>query len=53
MLAGFEIIFPQLLDMAIDLGLDVPFDDPALQAIFAKRDLKLARCNRHTQLELL
>ncbi|KAK1629593.1 hypothetical protein QYE76_003908 [Lolium multiflorum] len=43
MLGGFEITFPQLLDMAIDLGLDVPCDDPALQAIFAKRDLKLAR----------
>jgi hypothetical protein len=44
MLAGFEITFPQLLEMANSLGLDVPLDEPALQAIYAKRYIKLARC---------
>lgn len=43
LLAGFEITFPQLLEMAIGLGLDVPFDEPALQPVFARRDLKLSR----------
>ncbi|RLM78351.1 hypothetical protein C2845_PM12G17950 [Panicum miliaceum] len=43
MLAGFETIFPTLLEMAKDVGLDMPCDDPALQDIYAKRDLKLAK----------
>lgn len=43
MLVGFEIAFPSLLDMAKDLDLDIPYDDPALQAIYAKRNLKLAK----------
>jgi hypothetical protein len=44
MLGGFEIIFPRLLEMAIDLGLEVPCDESALQDVFARRDIKLARC---------
>jgi hypothetical protein len=46
MLGGYEIILPRLLEMAIDLGLDVPCDESALQDVYAKRDLKLARCAR-------
>ncbi|XP_025792139.1 ent-copalyl diphosphate synthase 2-like [Panicum hallii] len=43
MLVGFETIFPTLLEMAKDIGLDMPCDEPALQDIYAKRNLKLAR----------
>jgi len=43
MLAGFETIFPTLLEMAKDIDLDIPCDEPALQDIYAKRDLKLAK----------
>ncbi|KAL6634598.1 hypothetical protein ACP70R_027269 [Stipagrostis hirtigluma subsp. patula] len=43
MLAGFETIFPTLLEMAKDLGLDLPCDKQMLQVIYAKRDLKLAK----------
>ncbi|CAN6381814.1 unnamed protein product [Urochloa humidicola] len=43
MLAGFEITFPQLLQMANELGLDLPYDEPALQDVYAKRNLKLSR----------
>ncbi|CAO2046273.1 unnamed protein product [Urochloa humidicola] len=42
-LAGFETIFPMLLEMAKDLGLDIPCDEHALQDIYAKRDLKLSK----------
>lgn len=40
---GFEIAFPSLIEMAKDLGLDVPFDHPALKDIYARRSLKLKR----------
>ncbi|KAF3323197.1 ent-copalyl diphosphate synthase 1 [Carex littledalei] len=40
---GFEIAFPSLMQMAKDLGLEVPFDDPILQNINAMRDIKLKR----------
>lgn len=43
MLAGFETIFPTLLEMAKDLGLEMHCDEPAVQQIYAKRDLKLAK----------
>ncbi|PWZ28857.1 Ent-copalyl diphosphate synthase 2 [Zea mays] len=39
-LSGFEIIFPMLIEKAKDLGIDIPFDDPTLEAIRAKRELK-------------
>ncbi|CAM0942797.1 unnamed protein product [Alopecurus aequalis] len=57
-LGGFEIIFPRLLEMAIDLGLEVPCDESALQDVFSRRDMKLARIptdllhNVHTSLLL-
>ncbi|KAG2651500.1 syn-copalyl diphosphate synthase, chloroplastic-like [Panicum virgatum] len=42
MLVAFEMTFTMLLEMAKDIGLDLPYDEPALQDIYAKRDLKLA-----------
>ncbi|CAO1942098.1 unnamed protein product [Urochloa humidicola] len=42
-LAGFETIFPTLLEMAKDLGLDMPCDERTLREICAKRDLKLSK----------
>jgi hypothetical protein len=47
MLVGFETIFPTLLEMAKDIGLDMPCDEPALQDIYAKRNLKLARYDNY------
>ncbi|RCV06933.1 hypothetical protein SETIT_1G203600v2 [Setaria italica] len=41
MLVGFEIALPSLLEMAKDLDLDIPYDHPALQEIYDRRDLKL------------
>uniref|UniRef100_I1QMV1 Terpene synthase N-terminal domain-containing protein n=1 Tax=Oryza glaberrima TaxID=4538 RepID=I1QMV1_ORYGL len=43
---GFEITFPSLLEMAKDLALDIPYDDPALQKIYAQRELKLKKIPR-------
>lgn len=43
MLVGFEIALPSLLDMAKDLDLDIPYDEPALKAIYAERERKLAK----------
>ncbi|CAL5021385.1 unnamed protein product [Urochloa decumbens] len=43
MLIGFEITFPTLIQMAKDLSLDIPFDEPALQVIYTKRDQKLTK----------
>ena len=47
MLFGFEITFPMLLEMAKDIGLDLPYDEPALQDIYAKRDLTLAQYDNY------
>ncbi|CAN6232114.1 unnamed protein product [Urochloa humidicola] len=43
MLIGFEMTFPTLIQMAKDLSLDIPFDEPALQVIYAKRCQKLTK----------
>lgn len=43
MLVGFEIALPSLLDMAKDLDLDIPYDEPALKTIYAERKRKLAK----------
>jgi hypothetical protein len=40
---GFEITLPTLLEMAKGLGLDLPYDEPVLQEVYAKRDLKLSK----------
>ncbi|XP_020408033.1 ent-copalyl diphosphate synthase 2 isoform X3 [Zea mays] len=45
-LSGFEIIFPMLLEKAKHLGIDIPLDDPMLEAIRAKRELKLNKIPR-------
>ncbi|XP_037486909.1 syn-copalyl diphosphate synthase-like isoform X1 [Triticum dicoccoides] len=42
-LIGFEISFPSLLCMARDLGLDIPYDHPALDAIYSQRNQKLSK----------
>ncbi|KAJ1279657.1 hypothetical protein BS78_04G170900 [Paspalum vaginatum] len=47
MLVGFEITLPTLLEKAKDLGLDLPYDEPALQVIYAKREMKLAKIPKH------
>ena len=41
--SGFEINFPALLEKAKDLDLDIPYNHPVLEEIFAKRDLKLSK----------
>uniref|UniRef100_A0ACD5WDW3 Uncharacterized protein n=1 Tax=Avena sativa TaxID=4498 RepID=A0ACD5WDW3_AVESA len=46
MLVGFEIAFPSLLEMAKNLNLDISYDDPAFQAINAKRNIKLTKIPR-------
>ncbi|KAL6339780.1 hypothetical protein AAG906_034866 [Vitis piasezkii] len=38
---GFEVAFPSLLEIAEDMGIEVPDDSPVLQEIYAQRDLKL------------
>ncbi|GJN32554.1 hypothetical protein PR202_gb21068 [Eleusine coracana subsp. coracana] len=43
MLSGFEIVFPKLLEMAKNLGINMPFDEPTMQMINVKRDLKLRK----------
>lgn len=43
MLVGFEIALPSLLDMAKDLDIDIPYNEPALEAIYAERKRKLAK----------
>ncbi|RRT71158.1 hypothetical protein B296_00002825 [Ensete ventricosum] len=40
---GFEVAFPSLLDIAKELELEIPYGDPSLQEIDAKRNLKLKR----------
>ncbi|CAD6253185.1 unnamed protein product [Miscanthus lutarioriparius] len=45
-LCGFEIIFPMLLEKAKNLGVNIPLDDPTLEAIYAKRELKFTKIPR-------
>ncbi|OAY80111.1 Ent-kaur-16-ene synthase, chloroplastic [Ananas comosus] len=40
---GFNIIFPGMLKLAIDLGLDIPIRQRAIQDILCLRDLELKR----------
>ncbi|XP_062201584.1 ent-copalyl diphosphate synthase AN1, chloroplastic-like isoform X2 [Phragmites australis] len=40
---GFEIAFPSLIQTARSLGIDFPYDHPALQSIYSNRDIKLKR----------
>ncbi|KAL6883440.1 hypothetical protein ACP4OV_010854 [Aristida adscensionis] len=40
---GFEIAFPSLIQTARSLGIDFPYDHPALQSIYTNREIKLKR----------
>jgi ent-copalyl diphosphate synthase len=40
---GFEIAFPSLIQIARNLGIDFPYDHPALQSIYSNREIKLKR----------
>jgi ent-copalyl diphosphate synthase len=40
---GFEVAFPSLLEIARSLNIEVLDDSPALQEIYAKRNIKLTR----------
>ncbi|KAL6883439.1 hypothetical protein ACP4OV_010853 [Aristida adscensionis] len=40
---GFEIAFPSLIQTARSLGIDFPYDHPALQSIYSNREIKLKR----------
>ncbi|EYU40922.1 hypothetical protein MIMGU_mgv1a023046mg, partial [Erythranthe guttata] len=40
---GFEMALPSLVEIAKNLGIDIPHDSPTLAEIYAKRDLKLTR----------
>ncbi|KAL7126619.1 hypothetical protein ABFS83_14G200200 [Erythranthe nasuta] len=52
MTIGFEVAFPSLIKKAKNLGIDIPRDSPAMQAIYAKRDLKLTRIPRDVMHEV-
>lgn len=41
--SGFEINFPAILEKAKDLDLDIPYNHPVLEEIYAKRNLKLSK----------
>nr|QWD59161.1 ent-copalyl diphosphate synthase [Aconitum carmichaelii] len=40
---GFEMVFPSLIEMALKLGLDIPYDSAAVLAIYAQKDIKLTK----------
>ncbi|KMT06430.1 hypothetical protein BVRB_7g161040 [Beta vulgaris subsp. vulgaris] len=40
---GFEVAFPALIEIAQSYGIEVAQDSPAMQEIYAKRNLKLTR----------
>uniref|UniRef100_A0A453DBR8 Terpene synthase N-terminal domain-containing protein n=1 Tax=Aegilops tauschii subsp. strangulata TaxID=200361 RepID=A0A453DBR8_AEGTS len=40
---GFEINLPAILEKAKDLDLDIPYNHPVLEEIYAKRNLKLSK----------
>ena len=40
---GFEIAFPSLIQIARNLGIDFPYDHPALHSIYSNREIKLKR----------
>ncbi|PIN18251.1 Ent-copalyl diphosphate synthase [Handroanthus impetiginosus] len=43
---GFEVALPSLIEIAKNLDIDIPYDAPSLQQIYARRDLKLTRIPR-------
>ncbi|KAF5196667.1 Copalyl diphosphate synthase [Thalictrum thalictroides] len=40
---GFEIAFPSLIEIARKLDMEIPVDSPALQDIYAQRNLKFSK----------
>ncbi|KAG8389340.1 hypothetical protein BUALT_Bualt02G0219100 [Buddleja alternifolia] len=46
MTIGFEVALPSLLEIAKKLDIDIPYDSPGLQQIYARRDIKLTRIPR-------
>uniref|UniRef100_M8BN83 Syn-copalyl diphosphate synthase n=1 Tax=Aegilops tauschii TaxID=37682 RepID=M8BN83_AEGTA len=44
---GFEINLPAILEKAKDLDLDIPYNHPVLEEIYAKRNLKLSKHSRY------
>ncbi|CAN4101216.1 unnamed protein product [Withania somnifera] len=40
---GFEVAFPSLMEIAKKLAINIPYDSPVLQDIYARRQLKLTR----------
>ncbi|KAG2538109.1 ent-copalyl diphosphate synthase AN1, chloroplastic-like isoform X4 [Panicum virgatum] len=40
---GFEIVLPSLIQIARNLGIDFPYDHPALHSIYSNREIKLKR----------
>ncbi|KAI4381202.1 hypothetical protein MLD38_007300 [Melastoma candidum] len=43
---GFEVTFPSLLEIAQGLEIDIGYDSPAVQEIYARREIKLSRIPR-------
>ncbi|KAG6645194.1 hypothetical protein CIPAW_08G105500 [Carya illinoinensis] len=43
---GFEVAFPSLLEIARRLNIEIPYDSPIFQDIYAKRNVKLERIPR-------
>ncbi|KAG2693656.1 hypothetical protein I3760_08G106500 [Carya illinoinensis] len=43
---GFEVAFPSLVEIARSLNIDLPYDSPVFQDIYAKRNVKLERIPR-------
>ncbi|KAG6700313.1 hypothetical protein I3842_08G106300 [Carya illinoinensis] len=40
---GFEVAFPSLLEIARSLNIEIPYDSPVFEDIYAKRNVKLER----------
>ncbi|KAF5462627.1 hypothetical protein F2P56_018616, partial [Juglans regia] len=43
---GFEVAFPSLVEIARSLNIEVPYDSPVFQDIYAKRNVKIERIPR-------
>ncbi|KAG6645195.1 hypothetical protein CIPAW_08G105600 [Carya illinoinensis] len=43
---GFEVAFPSLVEIARSLNIELPYDSPVFQDIYAKRNVKLERIPR-------
>lgn len=41
--AGFEVVFPSLLEIAHGLDIEIPYDSHVLQKVYAMRNFKLKK----------